>query len=79
MNLFTWLSGALALATAGCASMPSNPPSPGHIGAQGIPAESAKSIPPIVTDLRAWPDRPDAAQLRIDRTELEALLRRPAP
>ncbi len=38
-----------------------------------------RSAPPIVTDLRAWPDRPDAAQLRSDRTELEALLRRPAP
>ncbi|MDO5699288.1 MAG: TraM recognition domain-containing protein [Dermatophilus congolensis] len=38
-----------------------------------------RSAPPIVTDLRAWPDRPDAAQLRGDRAELEALLRRPAP
>ena len=38
-----------------------------------------RSAPPIVTDLRAWPNRPDAAQLRNDRTELEALLRRPAP
>jgi type IV secretion system protein VirD4 len=37
-----------------------------------------RSAPPIVTDLRAWPDRPDAAQLRGDRAELEALLRRPA-
>ena len=36
-----------------------------------------RSAPPIVTDLRAWPDRPDAAQLRSDRAELEALLRRP--
>ena len=35
-----------------------------------------RSAPPIVTDLRAWPDRPDAAQLRSDRAELEALLRR---
>ena len=38
-----------------------------------------RSAPPIVTDLRAWPTRPDAPQLRSDRTELEALLRRPAP
>lgn len=38
-----------------------------------------RSAPPIVTDLRAWPSRPDAAQLRSDRAELEALLRRPAP
>ena len=38
-----------------------------------------RSAPPIVTDLRAWPTRPDAAQLRSDRNELEALLRhRPA-
>ena len=38
-----------------------------------------RSAPPIVTNLRAWPNRADAAQLRNDRTELEALLRRPAP
>ncbi|MFG3397973.1 type IV secretory system conjugative DNA transfer family protein [Streptomyces parvus] len=38
-----------------------------------------RSAPPIVTDLRAWPIRQDAAQLRSDRAELEALLRRPAP
>ena len=37
-----------------------------------------RSAPPILTDLRAWPSRPDAAQLRSDRAELEALLRRPA-
>lgn len=36
-----------------------------------------RSAPPIVTDLRAWPDRPDSAQLRSDRAELEALLGRP--
>ena len=34
-----------------------------------------RSAPPIVTDLRAWPSRPDAAQLRTDRDELETLLR----
>ena len=34
-----------------------------------------RSAPPIVTDLRAWPTRADAAQLRTDRDELEALLR----
>ena len=38
-----------------------------------------RSAPPIVTDLRPWPTRPDAAQLRDDRAELEALLRRPTP
>ena len=37
-----------------------------------------RSAPPIVTDLRPWPHRPDAAQLRSDRDELEALLRRPS-
>ena len=37
-----------------------------------------RSAPPIVTDLRAWPSRQDAAQLRSDRAELEALLRSPA-
>lgn len=35
-----------------------------------------RSAPPIVTDLRPWPKRPDAAQLTADRTEIEALLRR---
>ena len=38
-----------------------------------------RSAPPIVTDLRAWPTRPDAAQLRRNRDELEALLRSPTP
>ncbi len=38
-----------------------------------------RSAPPIVTDLRAWPTRQDAARLRSDRAELEALLRRPTP
>lgn len=33
---------------------------------------------PIITDLRAWSRRPDAAQLRQDRAEIEALLRREA-
>ena len=36
-----------------------------------------RSAPPIVTDLRPWPSRPDAAQLKTDRAEIEALLRRP--
>ena len=38
-----------------------------------------RSAPPIVIDLRAWPNRPNAAELRSDRAELEALLRRPTP
>lgn len=37
-----------------------------------------RSAPPIVTDLRPWPTRTDAAQLGKDRTAIEALLRRPA-
>ncbi|MFH5228055.1 type IV secretory system conjugative DNA transfer family protein [Antrihabitans spumae] len=37
-----------------------------------------RSAPPIVTDLRAWPARPDASQLGRDRAAIEALLRRPA-
>ncbi|MCC6854793.1 MAG: type IV secretory system conjugative DNA transfer family protein [Microbacteriaceae bacterium] len=37
-----------------------------------------RSAPPIVTDLRAWTTREDAATLKADRTEVEALLRRPA-
>ncbi|PRY63294.1 TraM-binding TraD/TraG-like protein [Knoellia remsis] len=37
-----------------------------------------RSAPPIVTDLRAWPTRPDADQLGKDRGAIESLLRRPA-
>jgi type IV secretory pathway TraG/TraD family ATPase VirD4 len=33
-----------------------------------------RSAPPIITDLRAWPDRPDGAQLKADRAEVEQLL-----
>ncbi|WP_150461253.1 type IV secretory system conjugative DNA transfer family protein [Nesterenkonia ebinurensis] len=36
-----------------------------------------RSAPPIVTDLRPWPSRSDAAQLKGDRAEVETLLRRP--
>lgn len=36
-----------------------------------------RAAPPIVTDLRPWPSRADAAQLKADRAEIEALLRRP--
>ncbi|MCW4353465.1 type IV secretory system conjugative DNA transfer family protein [Hoyosella sp. YIM 151337] len=35
-----------------------------------------RSAPPIVTDLRPWPSRPDSGQLKSDRAEVEALLRR---
>ena len=34
-----------------------------------------RSAPPIITDLRAWHTRPDARQLTVDRTAIEALLR----
>ncbi len=33
-----------------------------------------RSAPPIVTDLRAWPDRPDGKQIQSDRAEVEQLL-----
>lgn len=33
-----------------------------------------RSAAPIITDLRAWPDRPDADRLKADRAEIEALL-----
>ncbi|GAB3062517.1 MULTISPECIES: type IV secretory system conjugative DNA transfer family protein [Micrococcales] len=36
-----------------------------------------RAASPIVTDLRPWPSRSDAAQLKGDRAEIEALLRRP--
>ncbi|MDS2172411.1 TraM recognition domain-containing protein [Nesterenkonia sp. CL21] len=35
-----------------------------------------RASPPIITDLRAWPTRPDAASLKEDRAGVEALLRR---
>ncbi len=43
----------------------------------GIGITLLRSAPPIITDLRAWPTRPDAAQLKADRAEIEALLGRP--
>ena len=33
-----------------------------------------RSAPPIITDLRAWPDRPDGKQIQSDRAEVEQLL-----
>lgn len=33
-----------------------------------------RSAAPIITDLRAWPDRADAARLKSDRAEIEGLL-----
>ncbi|MCY7288049.1 MAG: TraG/TraD/VirD4 family protein, partial [Cryobacterium sp.] len=35
-----------------------------------------RSAPPVVTDLQPWTDRSDAAQLRTERTAIEAALRR---
>lgn len=35
-----------------------------------------RTSPPVITDLRAWPDRPDGARLKADRSELEAVLER---
>ncbi|WP_137802903.1 TraM recognition domain-containing protein [Kocuria sp. 2SI] len=37
-----------------------------------------RSAPPIITDLRPWPARTDADQLKQDRAEIEALLEDPA-
>lgn len=36
-----------------------------------------RSAPPIITSLRAWPARRDGAQIKAERAEIEALLRRP--
>ena len=36
-----------------------------------------RSAPPIIADLNPWPARRDGAQLKADRSEIEALLRRP--
>lgn len=33
-----------------------------------------RSAPPIITDLRAWPNRPDGTTLKADRAEVERLL-----
>ena len=33
-----------------------------------------RSAPPIITDLRAWPARPDGKQIQADRAEVEQLL-----
>jgi hypothetical protein len=35
-----------------------------------------RSAPPLVTDLRSWTTRKDADQLRDDRADVEAALRR---
>jgi len=45
-----------------------------------LPPDRIRTLPfgTIVTDLRAWPNRPDATRLRHDRDELESLLRRPS-
>ena len=40
----------------------------------GIGVVMLRTARPIITDLRAWPARKDAAQLKTDRKEIEALL-----
>ncbi len=40
----------------------------------GTAVTMLRSAPPIITDLRAWPDRPDGKQLKADRAEVEQLL-----
>ena len=36
-----------------------------------------RSAPPIIARLTQWTERPDAAQLRADRTAVEAALQKP--
>lgn len=36
-----------------------------------------RSAPPIITDLHPWPKRSDAAVLKRERSEIEALLEKP--
>lgn len=36
-----------------------------------------RSAPPIITDLTAWPTRPDTEPLKRDRARLEQLLQNP--
>ena len=40
----------------------------------GIGVVMLRTARPIITDLRAWPARKDATQLKTDRKEIEALL-----
>ena len=42
----------------------------------GTAVTMLRSAPPIITDLRAWPKRPDGDRLKSDRAEIEALLER---
>lgn len=42
----------------------------------GTAAILLRTAPPIITDLRPWTRRPEAAALQAERTEVEALLRR---
>ena len=42
----------------------------------GTSVTMLRSAPPIITDLRAWPKRPDGDRLKADRSEIEALLER---
>ena len=35
-----------------------------------------RSAPPVVTDLRPWTERGDAEEMRVDRSAIEAALRR---
>ena len=34
-----------------------------------------RAAPPVIAKLRMWTDRPDAAELKSNRVEIEALLR----
>ncbi|OSM43972.1 TraM recognition domain-containing protein [Nesterenkonia sp. PF2B19] len=55
------------------------PPDRLHTLPFGTAVTLLRAAPPIVTDMRAWPDRSDASQLKTDRGEVETLLQRRDP
>ena len=59
------------------AGVPVMPPDAIRTLSFGTAVVLLRAAPPIVTRMRTWTDRPDAARLRADRTAIEALLRRP--
>lgn len=49
---------------------------PSWCGAIGTALVLLRSAPPIITDLGPWAARPDAKELRLERSDIEACLRR---
>jgi hypothetical protein len=49
---------------------------PSWCGTIGTALVLLRSAPPIVTDLGPWTARPDAKELRLERSDIEACLRR---